>query len=87
MIRLALMLAALVLAVMPAAFGVLQNASFTPEKPVRISEQTSDPGAPQLESPDPKVHQQISGNEDRDSGRTERLQAHNDGDDRPAHRP
>ena len=87
MIRLALMLAALVLAVMPAAFGVLRNASFVPEKPVRISQQTSDPRAPQLERPDPKVDQQISGNEDRDSGRTERRQAHNDGDDRPAHRP
>jgi hypothetical protein len=81
MIRFALMLAALMIAVMPAAFGVLRNASFTPERPVQISEQTSDPTAPQLQRPDPKVEQGISGKEDLDSRRTERRQAHNERDD------
>jgi hypothetical protein len=81
MIRFALMLAALMIAVMPAAFGVLRNASFTPERPVRISEQTSDPTAPQLQRPDPQVDQRISGKEDRDSRRAERRQAHNGGND------
>jgi hypothetical protein len=75
------MLAGLMLAVMPAAFGVLRNASFTPERPVQISEQTSDPAAPELQRPDPKVDQGIRGEEDFDSGRTERRQAHNEGDD------
>jgi hypothetical protein len=81
MIRIALMLAALILAVMPAAFGVLRNASFIPETPVRISEQTSDPTAPQLHRPDPQVDQRISGKEDLESQRTERPEAHNEGDD------
>ena len=75
------MLAALMIAIMPAAFGVLRNAAFTPERPAPVTEQTSDPTAPQLQRPDPKVDQRISGNEDPDSGRTERLQAHNEGDD------
>ena len=75
------MLAGLMLAVMPAALGVLQNASFTPDKPVRISKQTSDPTAPQLQRPDPKVDHRIRGKEDPDSRLTERRQAHNEGDD------
>ena len=75
------MLAALMLAIMPAAFGVLRNASFTPDRPVHVSEQTSDPTAPQLQRPDPKVDQRNSGKEDFDSRRTERLQAHNGGND------
>jgi hypothetical protein len=81
MIRFALMLAALMIAVMPAAFGVLHNASFSPERPVRISEQTTDPTAPQLHRPDPQVDQRIRSKEDSDSRRTERRQAHNEGDD------
>jgi hypothetical protein len=81
MLRIALMLAALMLAIMPAAFGVLRNASFTPERPAQISEQSSDPTAPQLQRPDPEVDQRISHKEDLDSRRTERRQAHNEGDD------
>ncbi|MFL6001757.1 MAG: hypothetical protein ACJ72P_03010 [Nocardioides sp.] len=75
------MLAALMIAAMPAAFGVIRNASFMPETPVRISEQTSDPTAPQLQRPDPQVDQPISGKEDLESRLTERRQAHNEGDD------
>ena len=75
------MLAGLMLAVMPAALGVLQNASFTPDKPARISEQPSEPTAPQLQRPDPKVDHRIRGKEDLDSRLTERRQAHNEGDD------
>ena len=75
------MLVGLMLAVMPAALGVLQNASFTPESPVRNSEQTSEPTAPQLQRPDPKVDHGIRGKEDFDSRLTERRQAHNEGDD------
>ena len=81
MLRIALLLAALMLAIMPAAFGVLRNASFTPETPVQISEQTSEPTAPQLQRPDPKVDHGIRGKEDFDSRLTERRQAHNEGDD------
>jgi hypothetical protein len=81
MIRFALMLAALMIAVMPAAFGVLRNASFTPERPVRISDQTTDPTAPQFHRPDPQVDRRIRSKEDFDSRRTERRQAHNGGDD------
>lgn len=75
------MLGALMLAIMPAAFGVLQNASFTPERPVHTSEQTSDPTAPELQRPDPKVDRRIRGKEDLDSQLTERRQAHNEGND------
>ena len=75
------MLAALMIAIMPAAFGVLRNASFTPERPVHTSEQTSDPTAPQLQRPDPRVDQRNSGKEDLDSQLTERRQAHNEGND------
>jgi hypothetical protein len=81
MIRIALMLAALMIAVMPAAFGVLHNASFIPERPVRNSEQTSDPTAPQLQRPDPQVDRRIRSKEDLDSRRAERQQAHNGGND------
>jgi hypothetical protein len=81
MLRIALMLAALMLAIMPAAFGVLRNASFIPERPVQISEQTSDPTAPQLHRPDPQVEQRIGRKEDLDSRRTERRLAHNERDD------
>jgi hypothetical protein len=87
MLRFALMLAALMIAVMPAAFGLLRNASFTPETPVQIPEQSISPTPPQLPRPDPEVDQPGSGTEDRHSGRTERRQAHNEGDDRPARRP
>ena len=81
MTRFALMLAALMLAVVPAALGVLQNDLFTPETPARINEQTIDPAAPQLHRPEPKVDSRTSGNEDSDSRRTERRQAHNEGND------
>jgi len=75
------MLAALMIAVMPAAFGVLHNASFTPERPARISEQTTDPTAPLLHRPGPQVDHRIRGKEDFDSRRIERRQAHNGGND------
>lgn len=75
------MLGALMLAIMPAAFGVLRNASFIPERPAPVTEQTSVPTAPQLERPDPKVDRRIRGKEDLDSQLTERRQAHNEGDD------
>jgi len=81
MIKFAFMLVALLLAATPAALGVLRNASFTPERPVPISEQTNDPTAPQRQRPDPEVDQGISGKEDPDSHRTERRLAHNEGDD------
>ena len=75
------MLAALMLAIMPAAFGVLRNAAFTPERPAPVTEQTSDPTAPQLQRPDPRVDQRNSGKEDLDSQLTERRQAHNERND------
>jgi Flp pilus assembly protein TadB len=81
MIRFALMLAALMIAAMPAAFGVLHNASFTPERPARISEQTTDPTAPQLQRPEPQVDRRVRSQEDFDSRRMERRQAHNGGND------
>jgi hypothetical protein len=77
MTRFALMLAALVLAVVPALLGVLENDLFRPESPSHVSEQTSDPTAPQLQRPDPAVDDRISGNEHSNSPRSERLQAHN----------
>ena len=81
MLRIALLLAALMIAVMPAAFGVLQNDLFTPETPARIHEQTIEPAAPQLHRPEPNVDRRTSGTEDSDSPRAERPQAHNVGDD------
>jgi hypothetical protein len=81
MLRIALMLAALMLAATPAALGVLHNAAFTPGTPAHISEQSSDPTAPRLQRPDPQVNQRTSRKEDPDSRRTERRQAHNEGDD------
>lgn len=87
MIRFALMLVALILAATPAALGVLRNASFTQETPVRDPEHSSSEMPPQPQRPDPKVDGLNAGKEDRDSRLTERRQAHNEGDDRPAHRP
>ncbi len=87
MLRFALMLAALMLAVMPAALGLIRNASFTPETPVRIPERSSIEMPPERRQPDPEVDERKAGKEDRDSRRTEGRQAHNEGDDRPAHRP
>ena len=81
------MLAALMIAVMPAAFGLLRNASFTPETPVRIPERSSIEMPPEPQRPDPEIDEGKGGKEDRDFRRTERRQAHNEGDDRPAHRP
>jgi len=78
------MLAALIIAATPAALGVLRNASFTPETPVRTPDRSS-PTSQQLQPP-AEVEDRTSG-EDRDSRRTERRQAHNEGDDRAAHRP
>ena len=81
------MLVALIIAATPAALGVLRNASFTPETPVRIPERSS-PAPPSCCSrPTPRSMTGPAGEEDRDSRRTERRQAHNEGDDRPAHRP
>jgi hypothetical protein len=77
MIRFALMLAALVLAAIPAALGVLQNSSFTRETPVRFDERSSIEEAPERQRPDPEVDEGKGGKEDRDSRRTERRQAHN----------
>ncbi len=87
MIRFALLLAALMIAVMPAALGLLRNASFTPETPVRVPERSSIEVPPEAQRPDPEVDGRKAGTEDRDSRRTEGRQAHNEGDDRPAHRP
>jgi len=86
MLRFALMLAALMIAVMPAALGLLQNASFTPETPVRLPERSSIEVPPEPQRPGPEVNERKGAKEDRDSPRTERRQAHNEGDDRPAHR-
>jgi hypothetical protein len=87
MLRIALMIAALVLAATPAALGVLRNVAFTPETPVRILDQSSSPTPEHPQRPDPELDDRTDGEEDRDSGRTERQQAHNEGDDRAAHRP
>jgi hypothetical protein len=87
MLRFALILAALMIAVMPAAFGLLRNASFTHETPVRIPERSSTVVPPERQRPDPAINERKGGREDRDSRRTEGRQAHNEGDDRPAHRP
>jgi len=81
MTRFALMLAALVLAVLPALLGVLENDLFRPETPARISDRTTQPTAPQLQRPDPHVDHSMSGKEDPDSRRAERRLAHNEGDD------
>lgn len=86
MLRFALILAALMLAGMPAALGLMQNASFTPETPVRIHERSTEM-PPELDRPDPKIDDRTTLKEDRDSRLTERRQAHNEGDDRAAHRP
>jgi hypothetical protein len=81
MIRFALMLAALLLAGMPAAIG-LMNTSYSSETPVQIPHETNSPLAP--ERPDPQIDVRIRDKQDRNSGRTERRQAHNEGDDRTA---
>jgi hypothetical protein len=85
MLRFALMLAALMIAVTPAALGLLRNASFTPETPVRFPERSSIEAPPERQRPEPEVDDRKGAEEDRDSSRTERRQAHNEGDDRPAH--
>ena len=81
------MLAALMIAVMPAAFGLIKNSSFTRETPVRFPERSSIEMPPDRQRTDPEVTERKGGKEDRDSRRTDRRQAHNEGDDRPAHRP
>jgi hypothetical protein len=86
MLRFALMLAALMIAVTPAAFGLIRNASFTPEAPVRIPERSGIELPAERQQLDPEVDERKAGKEDPDSRRTERRQAHNEGDDRPAHR-
>ncbi len=73
------MLVALMIAVMPAALGVLRNASFTPETPVRFPERSTIQLPPERQRPDPEVDERKAGKEDRDSSRTERRQAHNEG--------
>jgi hypothetical protein len=87
MLRFALMLAALMIALTPAALGLIRNASFTHETPVQIPERSSVEMPPQPQRPDPEIDDRKAGTEDRDSRRTEGRQAHNEGDDRPAHRP
>lgn len=81
------MLAALMLAAAPAALGVLRNASFTPETPVRILDRSSSPTPEPPQRPGREIEDRTTSEEDRDSGRMERQQAHNEGDDRAAHRP
>ena len=85
MLRFVLILAALIIAATPAALGVIRNASFTPETPVRIVDRSS-PVSPQPQRPDAAADDRTTGDEDRDSRHAERRQAHNEGDDRPAHR-
>ncbi|MGH3335007.1 MAG: hypothetical protein ACRDOZ_04235 [Nocardioides sp.] len=81
------MLAALMIAVTPAALGLLRNASFTQETPVRPPERSTIQLPPERQQLDREIDERKAGTEDRDSSRTERRQAHNEGDDRPAHRP
>ena len=80
------MIAALLIAATPAALGMLWNTSFDSETPVRIHDKSSSPTPPVPQRPIPKVGDRTGGSEDRDSGRTKRQQAHNEGDDRAAHR-
>ncbi len=91
MLRFALILAALMIAATPAALGLIQNASFTPETPVRFPERGTIQLPPERQQPAPEIAERRAGKEagkeDRDSRRTDRQQAHNEGDDRPAHRP
>ena len=81
MLKFALILVGLMLAATPAALGVLRNASFTHESPVRFPERTSIEAPRELQRPDPKVDEGKGGKQDRDSRLTEHLQAHNEGDD------
>lgn len=87
MLRFALILAALMIAATPAALGLIRNASFTPETPVRFPERSTIQLPPERQQPDREVDERKAGKEDRDSRRAEGRQAHNEGDDRPAHRP
>jgi hypothetical protein len=87
MLRFALILAALMIAVTPAALGLLRNASFTPETPVRFPERSTIQLPPEQQQPEADADERKAGTEDRDSRRTEGRQAHNEGDDRPTHRP
>ena len=77
MLRLALALAALMIAATPAALGLLRNASFTPEAPVQAPERSSQI---QPMRPDPEV----DGKEDRESRPSEPGRAHNESDERTA---
>jgi hypothetical protein len=86
MLRIALMIAALLIAAMPAALGMLYNTSFDSETPVRIQDKSSSPTPPVPQRPNPRIDDRAAGGEDRDSGLTKRRQAHNEGDDRAAHR-
>jgi hypothetical protein len=79
------MIAALLIAATPATLGVLWNGSFDSETPVRIQDKSSSPTPPVPHRPIPRVGDPTAGGEDRDSGRTTRQQAHNEGDDRAAH--
>ncbi len=85
MLRFALMLAALMIAATPAALGLIRNASFTPETPVRFPERSTIQLPPERQQPDPEIDERKAGKEagkeDRDSRRTEGRQAHNEGDD------
>lgn len=81
MLRFALILAALMIAATPAALGLIRNASFTPETPVRFPERSTIQLPPERQQPDPEIDERKAGKEDRDSRRTEGRQAHNEGDD------
>jgi hypothetical protein len=83
MLKFALALAAMMIAVMPAALGLFSNASFIPETPVRAPEQ-SEPLEPQPMRPTPGVDDRKSDRQDRESPRSGPGQAHNEGDDRAA---
>jgi hypothetical protein len=81
MLRLALALAALMIAATPAALGLIRNASFTPETPVRFPERSTVQLPPERQQPDPDIDERKAGTEDGDSRRIKGPQAHNEGDD------
>jgi hypothetical protein len=81
MLRLGLILAALLLAGMPATIGLMYT-SFSGETPDQVPDQTHSPLVP--ERPDPKIDVRTRDGQDRNSARTGRQQAHNEGDDRTA---
>ena len=80
MLRLALALAALMIAATPAALGLLRNASFTPEAPVQAPDR-SVPFQP------PRPNPEVQGKQHREFRPSEPGPAHNESDDRTARPP